>query len=246
MHYWDFDDIDDSVGGLTGTDVTGSNYTLSSATYGAAYTGAGNAMQTELSGTGFTVATGGALDFNSDWSVSYWVYNDRAGDSDSRGVRVYDTLSGTTTGIQLGSNGSGLHNARFDGGLGSVVTNGQTSMPMVVEDAWSHVVMNYEFGGTVTVYFDGVLVDTDDVSGITDPLTATQDLEIGMINGGGSLGASQQGALDDLAFYDGLLDANQIAGLAAGTITPADVPEPTSLALLGLGGLLVARRRRLA
>ena len=49
--------------------------------------------------------------------------------------------------------------------------------------------------------------------------------------------------LDNDGDCDGV-DVANLFGLFTGPLAPASVPEPTSLALLGLGGLLVARRRR--
>ena len=47
---------------------------------------------------------------------------------------------------------------------------------------------------------------------------------------------------------DGLLTNGDIAGfvdlLTGGAPSASIIPEPTSLALLGLGGLMIARRRR--
>jgi hypothetical protein len=50
--------------------------------------------------------------------------------------------------------------------------------------------------------------------------------------------------LDDLAFYDDVLSASQVAALAAGTITPMGVPEPSIAILGGLGLLGLLRRKR--
>jgi hypothetical protein len=43
------------------------------------------------------------------------------------------------------------------------------------------------------------------------------------------------GAIDDLRIYDNALSAEEVAAL---------VPEPTTIALLGIGGLGLLRRRR--
>lgn len=52
-----------------------------------------------------------------------------------------------------------------------------------------------------------------------------------------------QGAIDYVAIYDGLLDPTDLSdNLGARISTP--VPEPTTLALIALGGVLLVRRRR--
>ncbi|MEN8680369.1 MAG: PEP-CTERM sorting domain-containing protein, partial [Akkermansiaceae bacterium] len=53
-----------------------------------------------------------------------------------------------------------------------------------------------------------------------------------------------QGSIDDVSFWDQDLSASQISALAGGaSATSVAIPEPSS-ALLTLGGLLLAIRRR--
>jgi hypothetical protein len=71
------------------------------------------------------------------------------------------------------------------------------------------------------VYFDGVSQGTFPMAGTsTGIIRPTQDLEIGVINNGGGPAGAQESGLDDLAFYEGLLSATDIALLANGTLTP--------------------------
>ena len=51
-------------------------------------------------------------------------------------------------------------------------------------------------------------------------------------------GGSRLQTFDDVTLYDEPFDENSFLAQVLG------IPEPTSLALLGLGGLLLAKRRR--
>lgn len=254
-HYWDMDTLSegtpiDVVGGASTTaiDAGGESLLLNQA-FGAAYAGAGNALQTNLGGTGsmhLAAAMGDLTVYGQfDWAISYWSYDDNTGDGDVRGPRVFDSLSGITEGFSLGSNASGIFNFRTDSvGGGSSISNNTLTTISPTQDAWTSVVINYtSTTDTIEVFFNGASQGT--YSGnVTGAINHTQDLQIGTINGGANAADAQSSALDDLAFYTGTLSQAEITGLANGTITPLDIPEPGSLALMGLGGLLVARRRR--
>jgi len=53
-----------------------------------------------------------------------------------------------------------------------------------------------------------------------------------------------EGAMDDVAIFTGqTLTVDEVAGLANGTLTPDMIPEPATLALLTLGGVLLRRKK---
>ena len=238
IHYWDFSSMDDSVGGLVGSAVGTPDLSVH-ATYGEAYTGSGPTLNTVLGGTG---SGGGfvsadvhdgtnptAMDFGTgDWSFSYWVY-DNTSDGDSRGPRVFDCLSGTSIGIQLASNTTPLFNFRIDDHEGAATISNNYLVVYHGIDTWVHVAGTVDRANNqAEIWFDGVSQGTYALTGtLTGQVFPSHDLQIGVINGGGDPAAAQESGLDDLAFYDGLLSAADIAGLASGTLTPPDFgPEP--------------------
>ena len=52
------------------------------------------------------------------------------------------------------------------------------------------------------------------------------------------------GAVQEVLIYDHLLDAGQMTTVETYLSTKVQVPEPSSIALLGLGGLALFLRRR--
>lgn len=248
IHYWDFEgtggtELNDRVGSQNGTAV---GTPVIGTVYGSAYAGSGNSLsQTRGSlGNYITVGSSGDFDFGTDdFAISFWYYDDQAGDGDNRQMRVLDSLNGTTTGISLGTNTSGL-TCRFDDAGGGVVNATPAFLPT---NTWVHVSINVDrTNDLMTIYRNGTSYHTESLASLNFGIAATQPMEIGVINGGDSTGNAdvQSGALDDLAFYTGTLSTAQISGLAGGTLTPDQIPEPSSLLLLGFGGLGMLRRKR--
>ena len=237
-NYWDFSTMGDDVGRVTGSAVGTPDLSVH-ATYGEAYPGSGPSLNSTLGGTG---AGGGhvladvhdgtnptALNLGTgDFSFSYWAFDDTT-DGDGRGARILDFMSGTTTGLQLGTNLANDYNLRLDDDQGgSTITNNTLPIQMPT-DRWAPVAVTVDrTGQLVEIYFDGVSQGTVPLASATSAaFFPTQDMDIGAINGGTNVGGSQQSALDDLAFYDGLLSAADIAGLASGIVTPLDyLPTP--------------------
>lgn len=266
INYWNFDTLSagapvDVVGGVPTSNVLSPDISTH-ASYGEAYAGAGQSLNTTLGGGGNYVSAdvhdgsgtlssdATAMDFGtSDFSFSYWSFDASNLDGDVRGPRVFDSLSGTTTGIQLGSNASGVFNYRTDDTSTQVLSNSTLTTVNQTDGRWVHIAVNMDRTANLgEIYFDNVSQGTFGIGALTGDIYPTQDMQIGVINNGNALGAAQQSGLDDLAFYTGLLSANDRTGLAAGTLTPDQIgaiPEPSSalLVLLGLAASTLRRRR---
>ncbi len=112
--------------------------------------------------------------------------------------------------------------------------------PLPYDDGrWHHVAATYDsVSGMASLYVDGDLKNS---------LTASRcaDNNTGMTIGGVGYGyANFQGQLDDVQIYGTALSSTQVVFLHD---NPGKVvPEPTTLALLTLGGLALIRRRRTA
>ncbi len=241
LHYWDFSTQDDSVGGLISTAVGTPDRSVH-ATYGEAYPGSGSSLNTvwRALGPGFgggvldaDVYDSGAataMDFGgSNFSFSYWIYDDFAGDGDGRGPRVFDFLgTGLTEGIQLASNAAGIYNLRLDDDSGGSVLSNTTQSLVPPQDEWVHIAVNVDrVNDTVTVYVNGTSGASYSIAALSGGIAPSQDLRIGAINFGAANGEAQNQGLDDLAFYDELLTPTQLTDLAAGTITPLDLAPST-------------------
>ena len=106
-------------------------------------------------------------------------------------------------------------------------------------DVWHHVAATYEYvtNGTsiLKLFADGVEVASmDTVLGPTD-IHPAQNARIGYWN----WEANYQefgGQMDDVRFYDNAMTETEIRGMV--------VPEPMTMMLLSLGGLVLYRRRR--
>jgi len=107
----------------------------------------------------------------------------------------------------------------------------------VNDGQWHHMALQRS-GTTVSVWVDGT----------QNPITATQANDFsGPLRLGGDAenwGESLTGLLSDIAIWNVALSADEIAGLADGSLTPLTIPEPASLALIGLGSLLIVSQRR--
>jgi hypothetical protein len=211
--------------------------------YGEAFSGADRSLNSQAGDTLYLQAETHdgtrptALNFGiGSFAFSFWSFDHSddtttpPGDGNPFGAQIFDCLNGTTTGIQLGTDSSGYFNLRLDDDADkAVISNQVAGFEMVKQpsERWVHVAVNIDrqsVPSVMTIYFDGVAIPQGpiDISPLTGNIFCSQDLQIGVRNGGGTNG-SQKNGLDHLAFYPGLLSQEQITALAAATTTPLDI-----------------------
>lgn len=213
----------------------------------------GTSGTTTKSGRYAVTQSGGfSYDFNNDsWSMAMF-YNRQS--SDSR-----DTL------FHIGAgDGFGGENELYAWGLENSSALSLQKYPVVTDttsaevnlsasnkmgtDVWHHLAVTFTASGlndglgTLSYYVDGTLVGTDS--------TFTMATTNSFFFGGQAAGTAERnfiGFMDDMALFDDVLSASDIASLANGTQTPIGlVPEPSRavLMLISLLGLMMVRRRK--
>lgn len=130
-----------------------------------------------------------------------------------------------------------------NGGWNKVQADGTSSMFTmsydIDDDTWHHIAYtgSSTVDGGAAFWIDGVKAAFD----LTHSrLADNTKMEIG---GSDRYSEMWDGLMDDIAIYDTVLTDAQIISLAGGA-SPTTIPEPTTTALLGLGGLALILRRR--
>lgn len=243
IHYWDFTSPDDVVGGLTTTVVGPADLSVDPY-YLEAYPGAGPSLNNVVGGVssgsgGYLEAfavSGGAplLDLGTEsFSFSYWCFDDFVFDQDLRGPRVFDCRAAGLAGLQLGTDDANRWDLRCADGDGIVFNQINAATLRLPADTWVHVACVVDrTAGEVRTYVNGLprvvvpFVTAITAVPITGRVFATQGLQIGIVDAGPLGDESQNQAIDDLAFYRGVLGPMDIAGLASGSLTPRDFGGP--------------------
>ncbi|XAL98041.1 PEP-CTERM sorting domain-containing protein [Phycisphaeraceae bacterium D3-23] len=234
--HWSFDSDFTADTGGSAFDLTAVN----GATAGDAGGQFGNAATFERANSEHAFTGGNVLAANSDFSYSAW-YN--FGVSDITGGDRYFVLE--TSAADTPDNGQawtasiGLRDLAGTDSVQIFTTTPSNDVGSTGSTAstWQNVVVTYDASsGTINAYLDGNLFATD-TQGTT---AAVEGLVIGGHRDG--TGRNFDGQVDDVAFFDTVLTSQGIAFLQNNSASL--VPEPGSLALLGLGGLMIARRRR--
>lgn len=249
VHFWDFEGASpfaDKIGVADGT-VTGSTTVALVPGHIATST----AMNTpgQIANANNFVAINGATLFDptlTGFSMSLWFRLPDDGGAFPRGIFDFSGSSGDT-GPQALYTQTGTLNFRVDG-AGAPFS--LASVAAALEDgAWHFMAATYEPGGQLKLYLNSATPGAS-VSAMATGISiaANANSWLGTFNYSGvSARNGLAGDLDDFGFYSGILTEAQIAGLLDGSLTPPQIPEPATSALLGLGLLaLLATRRQAA
>lgn len=223
VHHWTMDEgsgvtATDSAGSISGTLSDGASFTASGQVSGAI----------DLDGSTGHVALGDDVLPVNDFSITAWIKaNSLVTASDDSNVIFAQ---------YWGGDGRFLFDVReqkvdlFNGGGGRPgVVSGSTVLDT---DTWYHVALTVDASGAAAVYLNGDLEAT--ASGVA--------VEVG--SAPSDIGSSQaffgsfgyfDGKIDDVRVYDGVLSQADVQAL---------VPEPASIGLVAVGGVLLLNRKR--
>jgi uncharacterized sulfatase len=170
------------------------------------------------------------LDFGADdFSISIWA---RRTSSNGAASGIVDALSGTGTGLQWFFNGDESIRIRLDDDVGQSVTADTTAAHLGL-NTWQHLALTVDrTAQRARIYVNGVQATTPggvNLSALIGAITPDQDVWISTLNGT----SPAQGMLDELAIFDRVLSAQEIADLSGGTpvltLWPLPVPGPPVL-----------------
>ena len=231
---WEFEDGGDlnaaTIGAdLTQTLTTGANTGTVSAVAGSGGPDTGAAQATL--GAYFTMTHGIAPNGGGSFVNEYTLVMDISYPQASTGSWMSFYQTNTTN----SNDGEGFIRADNQAiGVGATGYSTNTT----VADTWYRVVFTMDGGTAHTTYVDGVEWVPASVQSLDGRFTLDPIMHILADDNGDDATMN----LSNLAIFDTTLSANEVTALGgAGRVI---VPEPGSLALLGLGGLLIARRRR--
>ncbi len=232
--HWTFDEasgaaLDSSGNGFSGT-IIGTVTQGQTGQIGGAYL---------FSGSGWVDFGGGmftSLITNFPISISYWIQSTSAVTTE---CAVWMGKRGSTqqylqTGMKMGNANAAYRNTDFDNAV-AWKDNGTTHTE--ADGAWHHIVAVYPDATVRYVYVDGVLADSTTFT--QNYFTGTNQVAVGNNNRNTTFTDPFDGLIDDVQIWNEALGAEAIADIYA-----AGLPEPATLVLLGMGGLLAVRKRK--
>lgn len=246
QNYWDFEgNFNDKVGSANGsagsevTTTTGHGGSGTASTYPSTLSGGGAFDSDGYTDIAPTVPSSGTNAF----SMSYWFKIADDSSTNPRGIFDFSGNGGDgPQSLYIGSNNSIAF--RVDGTTGggaALYNNGGTGFE---DGQWHFVAATYDPSNGIELHVDGFGVDGSNGS-TYGTINWDADQYLGAFNVNDSETArGLDGSLDDVAIYSGILSESEITGLANGSLTPDQIPEPSALLLGALSGLALLRRRR--
>lgn len=197
--------------------------------------------------TGFTITNDvEAIDLSDSFSIATWVKFASIGSNQTffygKEAPAYD------------GRGMTLSYRNSEGGVGRLSVNGSGggaevfgATPLVDADTWYHIVGVVDrSSNTASLYVNGALDGSTDISGLGDTHIEAGHSGTYRMNFGTEFNASGpveglQGLLDEGVVLTRAVSATEVQNLYANGI-----PEPATLGLMGVGMVLMLRRRRAA
>ena len=167
-----------------------------------------------------------------NWTVSFWIKTDTVNQGGFQGLFTNAASSTAANSWQIDVNNGTLRLVGID--LGAGVTNAEGGEPQLQAGVWHHVVARKTTSGSASAE---LFLDNQSLGTVAANPGGLQNFRLGANRNTDKLYKFE---MANVKIYDDV-------SVAIATLNgegPQLVPEPGSLALLGLGGLLLARRRR--